>query len=482
MLLRRIYDENLAAATYLIGCQRTGESILIDPERDIDRYLSIATREGLRITAVTETHIHADFLSGTREVAEQTGATVYVSDEGGPDWSYQWLDKKASGGSYKHELLKDGAIFNVGNIEFKVLHTPGHTPEHISFLVTDKGSGATEPIGIASGDFLFVGDLGRPDLLETAAGRVGSADESAHVLYKSVQKLRSLPDFVQVWPAHGAGSACGKSLGAVPVSTIGYENRFNPAIKSATNERGFVDYILAGQPEPPLYFARMKRENKIGPRILGALPEPRALTLSDLKGINTKTDVLIDTRDWSQFRAGHIAGSFFHPFNRSFVTDIGSMVGDDPKIYLICTKSELEEISRNLVRIGLDQILGWIEPSAVSEFAQQGGPLIKIQEESAADLRKKIDAGSVHVLDVRGLSEYQEGHIKGAQHIAHTRLAGKLKDVPTEKSLAVHCRSGVRASYACALLTRAGFDVINLRGGILEWEKTGCPTEKQKEG
>ena len=475
MFFRMIYDENLAAAAYLIGCQRTGESILIDPERDIDRYIALAKSEGLRITAVTETHIHADFLSGTREVAEQTGATVYLSDEGGSDWSYEWIEKKISGGSYKHVLLKDGATFNIGNIEFKVLHTPGHTPEHISFLVTDRGSGATAPIGIASGDFLFVGDLGRPDLLETAAGKVGAADQSAHVLFRSVQKLKALPDFVQVWPAHGAGSACGKSLGAVPVSTIGYENRFNPAIQFSSNEAEFVDYILAGQPEPPLYFARMKRENKLGPKLLGALPEPRTLRLDELKQLDPKKVALIDSRSWSQYRSGHIAGSFFHAFNRSFVTDIGSMVGDDPDIYLICGAAELEPICRSLVRIGLDKIKAWIDPSALSEYVKAGGVLTQIMEISVSEARPKIESHSVHVLDVRRSAEFQASHIPGAQNIAHTRLAAALDRVPTGKTLLVQCGSGSRSAYACALLERHGYDVVNLRGGITDWQRSGFP-------
>jgi len=477
MFLRMIYDENLAAAAYLIGCQRTGESILIDPERDIDRYLQLAKSEGLRITAVTETHIHADFLSGTREIAEQTGATVYLSNEGGPDWSYRWLDKKSSGGRYTSVLLQDGSVFKVGNIEFQVLHTPGHTPEHISFLMTDRGAGATEPIGIATGDFLFVGDLGRPDLLEIAAGKVGAADASAHVLYKSVQRLKSLPEFVQVWPAHGAGSACGKALGAVPVSTIGYELRFNPAIQSATSEQSFVDYILAGQPEPPLYFARMKRENKMGPRILGALPEPKNLSVTELNNINTQRDVLIDTRSWAEFRQGHIRGSFFHPFNRSFVTDIGSMAGDNPDIYLICASTAVREICRNLTRIGLDSVKGWIEPAALKEISSTNGPLDQILEQTASELKRGIDSKLLHVLDVRKATEYSDGHIHGAQNIAHTRLAAALEGVPRDRTLAVHCQGGTRSSYACALLQRAGFQVINLYGGILDWKKSGFPVE-----
>ncbi|MCA9565738.1 MAG: MBL fold metallo-hydrolase, partial [Myxococcales bacterium] len=251
MFMRMVYDDKLAQAAYLIGCQKTGEAIVIDPERDVDRYIDLAKQNGLRIVATAETHIHADFVSGSRELAERVGAKVYVSDEGDADWKYQWLDKKVAGGSYDYQLLHDGDTFSVGNIDFQVIHTPGHTPEHIVFLVTDRGGGATEPIGVATGDFVFVGDLGRPDLLESAAGIAGMMEPSARRLYGTLKTLDKIPDYVQVWPAHGAGSACGKALGAVPMSTVGYEKRFNPAIKAASSEQNFVDFILSGQPEPP---------------------------------------------------------------------------------------------------------------------------------------------------------------------------------------------------------------------------------------
>src|SRR5436190_7617447 len=240
MFFRMIYDDKLAQACYLIGCQRTGEAILIDPQRDIDRYQKVADAERLRITAVAETHIHADFLSGVREVAERTGAKIHVSDEGDADWKYRWLGKKSTGGSYPHQLLHHGDSFRVGNIVFTVLHTPGHTPEHICFMVTDTGGGANEPMGILTGDFVFVGDLGRPDLLETAAGIAGAKEASAHTLCESAAEFLKLPDYLQVWPAHGAGSACGKALGAVPQSTVGYEKRFNPSLRLAGSPGAFV--------------------------------------------------------------------------------------------------------------------------------------------------------------------------------------------------------------------------------------------------
>ena len=229
MFFRQIYDEGLAQAAYLIGCQKTGDAIVIDPARDIDRYVDLAARNDLKIVAVTETHIHADFLSGSRELAEQTGARLYVSDEGSADWKYGWLE------AYDHVLIKNDDRFRVGNIEFRVVHTPGHTPEHVAFLVTDVGGGADSPMGALTGDFVFVGDVGRPDLLETAAGIQGVKEDSARDLFRSANGFLGLEDYMQVRPAHGAGSACGKALGAVPQSTVGYERQFNPALR-LTNE------------------------------------------------------------------------------------------------------------------------------------------------------------------------------------------------------------------------------------------------------
>jgi hydroxyacylglutathione hydrolase len=466
-----IYDDKLAEAAYLIGCQKTGEAIVIDPERDIDRYVKLAAQEGLTVNAVAETHIHADFLSGAREFAER-GAKVYLSDEGGPDWKYQWP------GKYDHQLLKNGDVFDIGKIQFKVIHTPGHTPEHICFLVTDQGGGANEPMGIATGDFVFVGDLGRPDLLESAAGQKGVAAPSAQALYRSVKKFDHLPEFLQVWPAHGAGSACGKALGAVPQTTVGYERRFNPSILAASNEKNFVDYILSGQPEPPLYFARMKRDNKVGPKVLGELPRPRQISVSELRALDTRQVALIDTRSWEDFRRGHISGALFHPVNRSFSTDTGAMISDNADIYLIIAPEKLDEAVRGLVRVGLDRIIGWLPPSALLECSGSGCPLVTTTEVDVAQAERLVGNPETFVLDVRGRSEFVSGHIPMAHNIAHTRLAARLAEVPKDKQILVNCRSGARSARACALLQKEGYSAINLAGGMQAWEQAGAPMER----
>jgi hydroxyacylglutathione hydrolase len=473
MFFRMIYDEKLAEAAYLVGCQRTGEALLIDPQRDIDRYLDLAARQNLKITAVTETHIHADFLSGCRELAETIGARVYLSDEGDADWKYGWLDKKAGGGTYDHRLLRDGDTFTVGNIEFRALHTPGHTPEHLCFLITDRGGGAGEPMGVATGDFVFVGDLGRPDLLETAAGQSGAAAASARRLFHSVRRFRELPDYLQVWPGHGAGSACGKALGAVPQSTVGYEKRFCPAIRAATSEEEFSRFILGGQPEPPLYFARMKRDNRAGPRLLGRLPQPPVLDVDRLAGLDTARVALVDTRTWDEFRAGHVPGALYLPLNDSFTTDAGSLIGEGEEIYLIVPGAGVEEAVRGLVRIGLDNIAGFFEPSAVAAYQARGGRIATVEEVDAAGARRKLASREWFLLDVRRQAEFDEGHIERAVCMAHTRLASRLEELPGDRPILVNCRSGGRSARACALLQRRGFRVANLAGGMEAWSRAG---------
>ena len=471
MFMRMVYDEKLAQAAYLIGCQRSGEAVVIDPERDVDRYIALAQENDLRIVATAETHIHADFVSGSRELAEQIGAHVYVSDEGDVDWKYGWLDQKVGGGSYPHTLLKDGDSFRIGNIELSVIHTPGHTPEHLVYMITDHGSGASEPIAMASGDFVFVGDLGRPDLLESAAGVAGMMEPSARTLYSTVQKLKDIPDFVQVWPAHGAGSACGKALGAVPTSTIGYERRFNPAINAATSEQGFVDFILEGQPEPPLYFANMKRDNKIGPPVLGGLPKPLKMSPGDLRTLDTKQIALLDTRPWDAFRTGHVSGAMSFPLSNSFSTNAGSMVRDTDDIYLIIAPEHLEETIRELIRIGLDRIRGWVDASEIEGYPDAVQGFVELAQVDAQDASDMIDNGEVHVLDVRRKTEFELGHLPGAINIVHTRLASRLDEIPKNERLLVNCHSGIRSAVSSAYLQRMGYQVVNLKGGHLAWRQ-----------
>jgi hydroxyacylglutathione hydrolase len=475
MFFRLVYDDALAQAAYLIGCQRTGQALVIDPQRDVDRYLDLAERNGLRITAVAETHIHADFLSGARELGERCGATVYVSAEGGPDWQYAWLTQKAGGGEYADQRLRDGATFRIGEIELRAIHTPGHTPEHLCFLVTDRGAGATDPLGIATGDFVFVGDLGRPDLLETAAGQAGATDAAARALLRSVPRFTSLPEFLQVWPGHGAGSACGKALGAVPQSTVGYEKRFNPAILQAADESRFLRSIIEGQPEPPLYFARMKRLNRDGPPLLGRLPDPAELSPTDLARVDGHSTSVVDTRTWAEFRGGHLAGALYCPVGASFPTDAGSMLDEHRDIVLVVARERRDAAIRMLIRIGLDRITGWTPPETLAAIAKSSGAaLVRSEEFSVPEARRQIADGAF-VLDVRRATEYAEGHIAGARNIAHTRLAAHLQEIPQGRPIIVHCLGGGRSARAVSLLERAGRRAANLAGGMNAWQQAGAP-------
>ena len=469
MFFRQFFDERLAQYSYLIGCQKTGEAVVIDPERDIDRYVKAAEAEGLTITAVADTHIHADYVTGMREFAERYGTKVYASDEGDEDWKYEWL----IGSDYDYELLKDGDRFTVGNVEIRAVHTPGHTPEHLSYLVTDR-AGADEPMGVATGDFIFVGDVGRPDLLESAAGMAGVMEPSARTLFQSIDRFKELSPEVQVWPGHGAGSACGKALGAVPQSTVGYELKHNDSLAHASSEEAFVDFILSDQPEPPLYFARMKRVNKEGPALLGDGPQPEALTSEDLGELAGRTDVaLVDTRSPDAFFDGHLPASLLAPMNKLFPTVVGSFVEEDTPIYLIIEEDRLEEAITELIRIGLDEIVGYATPETFEAYAAEGGELASTETIDFETVEERLDAEEARVLDVRGRSEYEEGHLPGALNHAHTRLLPEMEEIPRERPLMVHCKTGGRASVSTALLERAGFDVSFIDDSFPEYADGG---------
>ena len=470
MLFRQIFDPRLAQYAYLIGCQRTGEAILIDPQRDVDRYLSLAQEEGVRISAVAETHIHADFLSGARELAHQVGAKVYVSGLGGPDWQSQWLDTD----DIEFQRLQDGDSIHIGNIELKAVYSPGHTPEHVSYLVTDHGGGADEPMGLASGDFVFVGDLGRPDLLESAAGESGAMEPAARRLFESAKSFLDLPDHLQIWPGHGAGSACGKALGAVPMSTVGYERRYNASLDAVRGgQESFVQQILDGQPEPPLYFARMKRLNRQGPPLLGELPAPKRLAPDEIqaqapsRSREPASVVWVDTRrNRRDYFDGHLEGSIYAPLDRSFPSVVGSYVEPETSIFLLVEEHELEEAVRELVRIGLDRVAGWAPPE---DLEASGQDLVRLSTLDLEAARASAEDPGVLALDVRRRAEVDAGKLPGAHNIAHTRLADRLEELPRGKELLVYCMTGMRAAVASAFLEHRGFRVRVVQDDFPTW-------------
>ena len=474
MVVKRFYDEKLAQASYLIGSTGSGTAIVIDPNRDVEQYVRAAAAEGLTITHVTETHIHADFVSGSRELASRTGATLYLSDEGDTDWKYAFA---AEAGAV---LLKDRDTFNVGDVRIDVVHTPGHTPEHLMFVIADVAA-TPEPVAAVTGDFLFVADVGRPDLLERAAGVAGSMEGAARALFRSLQRLKSYPDHLQIWPGHGAGSACGKGIGSLPQSTLGYERRVNWAF-SVDDEDDFVQRVLGGQPEPPRYFAEMKRVNKEGPRILGGFGRPGRLSFERFQGLAAGGAVVIDTRPAGDFAAAHVPGTINVPLNRAFTTWAGWLTPYREDFYLIiddrCTHC-LEEAVRDLAMIGLDRVAGYAGTEILEQWVSSGRALGRVSQIDPDSLAHKLRTGSVVLVDVRSRAEWDAGHIAGAEHIPLGYLPERLASLPKSRPLVVQCQGGARSAIAASLLRARGFpQVINLAGGLAGWQAAGQPVSR----
>jgi hydroxyacylglutathione hydrolase len=469
MFFQRFYDTKLAQASYLVGCQRTGEAVVVDPNRDVEQYVDAAAKEGLRVTHVTETHIHADFVSGARELAQRASAQLLLSDEGDADWKYAFA---AAAGA---RLLHDGDHFMVGNIRLDVMHTPGHTPEHLSFLVTDT-TAAAGPWGILTGDFVFVGDVGRPDLLERAAGYAGTMEAGARTLFRSLQRFRALPDHLQVWPGHGAGSACGKALGAVASTTVGYEKLGNWGV-GATDEAEFVRMVLDGQPEPPRYFAEMKRINKEGPRVLGGLPRPPRMAASTVAGLLRGNEVVVDTRAAAEFAAGHLPGTINLPLDGSFTTWAGWLLPYHRDVYLLVDDACphcAETAVRDLAMIGLDRVAGVFGTDALQTWVVAGHELATVAQVTAAEVAPMLARGDATVIDVRGHAEWQAGHLPGVPNIPVGYLAERLRELPANKPVVVYCQSGARSAIAASVLQARGVpNVANLVGGFAAWHAAG---------
>jgi hydroxyacylglutathione hydrolase len=391
-----------------------------------------------------------------------------LSDNGDENWKYGFAAE------YDHVLLKDGDTFKVGNVKFEVLHTPGHTPEHISFLMTDT-AGADRPMGLFTGDFVFVGDVGRPDLLEKAAHMANTAELGAKQMYRSLQRFHELPDYLQVWPGHGAGSACGKALGAVPSSTVGYEKLFNWAF-SHDDEASFVRELLAGQPEPPRYFAVMKRVNKEGPAVLRGLPLPEHLLFHRLEYVLGDSHPVIDTRTAAAFAASHIPGTINIPADYSFANWAGWLLDYDRPFYLIVDHHAVQDVARELTSIGLDNCAGYFETGAIKAWAAAGHELQCYENTTPTQVAEQVQANQVTLLDVRNQTEWDEGHIPGALHIMLGYLAEYANEIPAGKPVVVQCETGGRSAIAASILQARGFPLVaNLMGGIRDWKLAGLP-------
>lgn len=456
MLLERIYDEDLAQASYFIGCQATGEALVVDARRDVAEYLELARRHGMRIVAATETNIHADYLSGTRELAATTGAQIYVSGEGGQGWQY----------GFEANRLRHGDTIMIGNITVEARHTPGHTPEHLVLLVTD-GAFSSAPGYALTGDFVFAGDLGRPDLLDEAAGGADTRFEGARQLFASLRdEFLSLDDHIQVFPAHGSGSACGKALGALPSTTVGYErlNAWWATYLRDGDEQGFVDELLDGQPDAHAYFGRMKRENRDGPQLLGSLPPMVQMANDDLaRRLEADEVIFVDTRDQHAVHAGTVVRSLNVP-GLAKAASYGAWVYDPetetrPLVLLAPDQGFAQAMRDHLVRVGVDHVAGYTTDL-------DGLPTTVPAVVPPAEL-ESVDVAML--LDVRNRTEHTAGHIPGSEQLSGGRVLWHLDQLPDGGTIATYCQSGVRNSVTASALRRAGYDVVELEGSYAGW-------------
>lgn len=479
MLLKRFYHEGLAQASYLVGCQKTGEALVIDANRDADQYIAAASAEGLRITHVTETHIHADYLSGSRELAARTGATLLLSAEGGRDWQYAFAAQDGA------RLLRDGDAFTVGNLRLDVMHTPGHTPEHLIFILTDQPA-SSHPVGAFTGDFIFVGDVGRPDLLERAAKVEGTMRAGAAQLFHSLQRfVARAPDYLQLWPGHGSGSACGKALGAVPQSTLGYEKVANWALQIG-DEGSFIEAVLEGQPDPPRYFAMMKRLNREGPAILGHLPAPAHASASHLDEVLASNALVLDIRRADVAADRFIPGTLNIPLSKSFVGWAGWLVDYDRDLYLLDDDHDdraARDAAAELAMIGLDRVVGWFGSEAFTAWSAAGRAFGSVEQVDPSSLAEWTRDESITVIDVRAQSEWEDGHLPGALHAPLGHLADTLPRLAGANRLVMQCQAGGRSAIAASLARLHGISAVaNLRGGFAAWRSAGLPVERVSSG
>jgi hydroxyacylglutathione hydrolase len=461
MKLQRFEVPGLAHYSYIVA--GNGEAAVVDPKRDFDTYLEYAATNNLKITRILETHIHADYASGALELARATGAELWLSPyDKGEDFVY----------AFPHREFADGEELRLGDLSIKALFTPGHTPEHLSFVLYDLSRGP-HPLALLSGDFLFVGSLGRPDLLGELAKR-----RLAEQLYDSMKKrIAALPDGVEVHPAHGAGSMCGSGMSDRPQSTLGYERLAN-AFFSHTDREKFIEHILSTVPPFPDYYRCMKRVNSAGPKLLGGVPGGEALVPQDFAALLKKEDaVVIDLRRPESFGGAHIPGALSIGAGTTFAMWAAWVVPYDRPLLLVGDDSTDEEAARRaLIRVGLDEIRGTLR-GGMRAWIEAGLEQAHLPQVSVSELRERIARNGAYVLDVRTDAEWRSGHIEAAEQIMAGYLAERMSSVPKDKPVHIVCGSGYRSSIAASLLRRAGFrDVTNVAGGMSAWKQQNFPT------
>ena len=459
LVFEQINSEGLAQLSYIVGDDKAGVAAVIDPRRDVDVYIERARQLGVRITHAVETHIHADFVSGARELAAQTDAIIC----GGKTTDYK----------FDLQQMKDGDEIELGSLTLRALHTPGHTPEHISLVAFDSQQG-DEAFGILTGDTLFNLDVGRPDLL----GK-GQENELAKKLYHSLfEKILPLGDRIEVYPCHGAGSACGKSIGDRRQTTIGNERIFSQTFKKRT-EAEFVEWVLDGMPEPPTHYARLKKVNAKGAKIIGNAPMLAPRTPKDFQAaLKDKNSTVIDARSILAFAGGHLPGAINIALRDEFPNWIGWMIDPARKIFVVVESvRDVETVSRHLFRIGYDNLGGYLHQGMAS-WENAALPLETIGIWTVQMLDRHKDDKDLQILDVRSGGEWKQGHVKNALHSYVAHLEENLGKLDKSKPTVTYCGSGYRASIAASILKKNGFEkVINIPGSWNAWKAAKLPVE-----
>lgn len=462
MYFEQFFLGSLGHASYLLGSEETGEALVLDPQRQVDGYLASAGAQGMRIAYVVDSHGHNDYLSGLSELAARQRPTVLGSAE-------------AELG-YDHRPVRDGEVVEMGDVGIEVLHTPGHTPEHVSLLVYDRATSADEPALLLSGGALLVGDLARPDLL---GGREQAEEAARHFCHTIQKKILTLPDHVEVFPTHVSGSLCGGNIGARLSTTIGYERRTNAILASVDSADGFVEECLRldNLPAVPPYWKRMRAQNMAGVPLLGVLGEPAALQPDDVDRARADGAIVLDTRSAEAFGAAHIPEALNVGLGSSFATWAGTVLPADACVVLVLDRADdLWEATWQLLRIGYPLPVGWLAGGMMA-WRTAAKPLEDIPQISVHDLRRLVEGNRVAVVDVRQPAEWASGHIPGATFITGGELVDRLDEVPDAPVLATVCGSGYRSSVGASLLAAHGRDVVNVLGGMAAWGSAGYPTE-----
>jgi hydroxyacylglutathione hydrolase len=454
MYFEQFYLGCLAHASYLLASE--GEAVVVDPQRDVELYLKAAAEHGATVRHIFETHLHADFVSGHRELAARTGAKIYMGAQ--------------SGAKFEHVPVSDGFELKFGKVSIRVLETPGHTPESICLVVTDAEK-SSAPWAVLTGDSLFIGDVGRPDLSprHTPAQLAGLLYDSLHT------KLMSLPDSVLVYPAHGAGSLCGKNMRSERSSTIGTERLTNYALQITSREE-FIRQLTSNLPARPEYFAKDAEINRTGAAALSDLPPLGGLSPLELDGMLKAGEIALDVRPMDEFAAGHVPGSVNIALGGQFASWAATVLGLASHPVLIAeTDAQIEEARIRLARVGIEELDGYLA-GGVAAWKQSGQPLAIVAQIGAQELEQRLGAGKVQVLDVRRQPELDAGHVEGAAWWPLDNFRVSPPEIDHEVPLAVHCKGGYRSMIAASLLQRAGFrNVINLIGGFDAWQQANLP-------